>query len=141
MSFEFDDSDFLRLLNDKVSDITKESIERMHDSVDDLARISVDIAPIDKTTLRRSVNKEVFQEGDKIIGEVSFSATEQDGKGRFNYALWTHEMDYELGEQSQASPGTDGYQTGNKYLQRPLEGESEKYLKWLAEGVVGGINK
>ncbi|MDT2236653.1 hypothetical protein P7H19_10590 [Paenibacillus larvae] len=30
-------------------------------------------------------------------------------RGRFNYALWTHEMTYKLGEQSQAAPGVDGY--------------------------------
>lgn len=140
MSFEFDTSDFMNLLKVKESDIKESTSERMHDCLDDLARISTNIAPIDKTTLRRSETDEVFEENGQIVGEISFSATEDNG-GRFNYAYWTHEMDYELGEQSASSPGTDGYDVGNKYVERPLKGESKKYMQWLTEGFVEGLNK
>jgi hypothetical protein len=140
MSLEFDTSDFHRLIEEKKDDINDSVAMRMQDSVDDLGRISSGVAPIDKGTLRRSNNVTVAQKNNQIIGEVSFSATEDQG-GRFNYAYWTHEMEYELGEQSKAASGTDGYEVGNKYLERPLQGESEKYLKWLAKGVVEGINK
>ncbi|WP_230460670.1 hypothetical protein [Paenibacillus larvae] len=110
----------------------------MQDSVDDLARIATDIAPIDKGTLRRTVDTKVKASKDSVIGEVSFSAVETSRRGRFNYALWTHEMTYKLGEQSQAAPGVDGYSVGNKYLSRPLYGEQSKYWKWVADSIRGG---
>ncbi|MED2863777.1 hypothetical protein P4261_27980, partial [Bacillus thuringiensis] len=46
----------------------------MQDCVDDLARISSNIAPIDKSSLRKSHKKSVKKEGGNIVGEVSFSA-------------------------------------------------------------------
>lgn len=103
----------------------------VQDSVDDLKRIAVDIAPIDSTDLRRSGQAEVTQTPGKIVGEVTFRAVENG----FNYGLWIHEGEYNLGEQSQQAPGTDGYPVGNKYLERPLRGESEKYVRWIAEEV------
>lgn len=139
MSFELDFSDFKQFLTDKKQDIISHGETSMHSCTDDLVRISSDIAPIKGSGLRKSVNKTVDVKRDSIVGEVTFSVTENIGS-RFNYAQWTHEMEYNLGEKSKASPGTDGYSVGNKYLERPLKGESEKYLKWLSQGVVDGIN-
>jgi hypothetical protein len=136
MSFEINGDEFLQHLAVIEMRTVKAAQRATHDAVDDLARISQNIAPIDKGTLRRSVDKDVRIDGTKVIGEVSFSATEESsGYGRFNYALWTHEMDYELGDQSKAAPGTDGYEVGNKYLERPLKGEAEKYIKWWIDAI------
>ncbi|MDT2258274.1 hypothetical protein P7H06_00010 [Paenibacillus larvae] len=55
----------------------------MQDSVDDLARIGTDIAPIDKGTLRRTVDTKVKASKDSVVGEVSFSAVETSKRGRF----------------------------------------------------------
>ncbi|MEN2464910.1 hypothetical protein [Ornithinibacillus sp. JPR2-1] len=137
MSFEFDDSDFLSHLSVKELNVIDGEKKSMGDAVDDLGRISSEIAPIKSSVLRKTMEKTVKVEGTGVVGEVAFSASESSSKGRFNYALWTHEMDYELGEQSAKSPGTDGYEVGNKYLERPLKGESEKYIKWLADGIAG----
>jgi hypothetical protein len=119
---------------DVKNEAVKQAVEEaMDDAVDDLGRIAQNIAPIDKGTLRRSVNrrKRVYWSAGKnvLTGTVGFSAME----GNFNYAIWTHEMEYNLGEQSQAAPGTDGYDVGNKYLERPLKGEAPKYFKWLSD--------
>ncbi|WP_261796313.1 hypothetical protein [Bacillus licheniformis] len=103
----------------------------MEDNTDDLARIAQNIAPIDKATLRRGMQKKVKLSRDRLIGEVSFRAVE-DG---FNYAIWTHEADYNLGPTSAQAGGTDGYTVGNKYLERPLKGEAEKYIRNVVEAV------
>lgn len=104
----------------------------MQDCVDDLARISSNIAPIDKSSLRKSHKKSVKKEGGNIVGEVSFSAY---GRGNFNYAIAMHEWSY---TPSQAG-SFNGYAVGAKYLERPLKGESQKYLTWLGEGIQKGL--
>jgi hypothetical protein len=111
----------------------------VQDSVDDLKRIAVDIAPIDSADLRRSGHATVRQTPTETVGEVSFSAVDDSGGRRFNYAIWTHEGEYNLGPQSAAAPGTDGYEVGNKYLERPLKGEAEKYMRWIAEEIEGAV--
>ena len=138
--FEFDAAKFFAHM-DKKKLVTMAAEETaMHDVVDDLARISANIAPIDTGALRKSVKTDVRRtpKTQTLVGEVTFGVTEvSPGYGRFNYALWTHEADYNLGPRSQQAPGVDGYEVGNKYLERPLAGESRKYLEWL----VGAIGK
>jgi hypothetical protein len=107
----------------------------VQDSVDDLKRIAVDIAPIDSSDLRRSGHATVRQSTQEIVGEVSFSAVDNSSGQRFNYAVWIHEGEYNLGPLSAQAPGTDGYEVGNKYLERPLKGEAEKYMRWIAEEI------
>jgi hypothetical protein len=111
----------------------------VQDSVDDLKRIAVDIAPIDSSDLRRSGHATVRQTPLQTVGEVSFSAVDNTGGQHFNYAIWIHEGDYNLGPLSQQAPGTDGYEVGNKYLERPLKGEAEKYMRWIAEEIEGAV--
>jgi hypothetical protein len=111
----------------------------VQDSVDDLKRIAVDIAPIDSSDLRRSGHATVTETPTNIIGEVSFSAVDTTGGQHFNYAIWIHEGEYNLGPLSAAAPGTDGYEVGNKYLERPLKGEAEKYVRWIAEEVEDAV--
>lgn len=134
--FDFDGSHFFNHLDFKEKRVLDAAKVSMQDSLDDLKRISSEIAPIDESILRKSVNTELMFEDGGIAGEVSFSAIEKSKSGRrFNYALWTHEMEYELGERSRASPGTDGYAVGNKYLERPLKGETNKYVEWWAKAI------
>lgn len=142
MSFEFDGADFLRGLGAKQLQAQAAAKLGMHDATDDLALISQNIAPIDKATLRRGVDKRVAWESPTaLVGEVGFSAVEKDGNGRFNYAIWTHEQSYNLGAQSASSPGYKGYSVGNKYLERPLKGESKKYVEWITKEIKRGIRK
>jgi len=122
-------------------DVIKAAGQGVEDAMDDLIRISSQIAPIDKGVLRKSWDSEVKRTLTKIIGEVAFSAVESSaGGGRFNYALWTHEASYNLGPTSSAAAGTDGYSVGNKYLERPLYGESAKWIGWIAEEVQKAIH-
>lgn len=120
----------------------KEAAKRgVHDSMDDLKRISVNIAPIEDGDLRRSASYRVTPKANSVVGELTFSVTNESGAGRFNYAYWTHEMEYKLGPQSQAAPGTDGYDVGNKYVERPLKGEAEKYKRWIAEEIKEAVDR
>jgi hypothetical protein len=138
-SFTFDGSDFLRGL--RITNVEQRIAAKngVHDAMDDLKRIAVDIAPIDSGDLRRSGHAKVTEHHDKIVGEVSFSAVDNSSGKRFNYAIWTHEADYNLGPISRQSPGTDGYTVGNKYLERPLRGEAEKYMRWIADEIRGAV--
>jgi hypothetical protein len=134
--FDIDGSKFFAHLDLTDKRVIKAMYDGMQDAVDDLKRISTDIAPVDTGLLRASGKTEIKPKTLGVVGEVTFNAVENSsGYGRFNYALWTHEADYNLGEQSKASPGTDGYSVGNKYLERPLKGESQKYLRWWRENI------
>lgn len=133
---KFDATDFLEHLSVKDGKVYLASIAGMQDAVDDLQRIAVDIAPVDSGILRASAKSKVTGKRDaSIVGEVTFSATNKDGNGRFNYAYWTHEFMENLGPKSAQAPGTDGYTVGDKYLERPLKGEADKYIRWIAEEI------
>ncbi|MEI2356059.1 hypothetical protein [Mesobacillus zeae] len=139
-TFELDFSDLLRGL-DLTEVKTQAAVKQgVHDSMGDLKRISVNIAPIDEADLRRSAHYRVTTKPTEVVGELTFSVTNtSEGYGRFNYAYWTHEINDNLGPKSQAAPGTDGYAVGNKYLERPLKGEAEKYMRWIAEEIEDAV--
>lgn len=138
-NFKIDTSQFDAYVSQVKPKVQAAAVATMYEATDDLERIAVNIAPIDSGQLRRSSKKTVTPVGNSaVIGTVSFNASENStGYGRFNYALWTHEYQYNLGPKSAASPGTDGYNVGNKYLSRPLYGEAPKYFSWW----LAAINK
>lgn len=136
MGFEIDDKDFVMKVTQIGERVPKAALKAVQKSTLDLEMIATNIAPIDKGTLRGSANAEVQNKGLWIVGEVAFSAV----NNGFNYAIWTHEYTYELGPQSKAAPGFAGYSVGNKYLSRPLEGESSKYFRWWADAIKEAID-
>lgn len=141
MSLSFDTSDFMQktALVEKLSSLAVR--EELNDIADDLIRISSNIAPILTGTLRRSNSPKIRATSSGFSVTVSYSAIEERGGRVFNYALWTHEMSYNLGEKSAAATGTDGYSVGNKYLERPLLGESDKYLGWIGKAVKRSVER
>ncbi|BAF60365.1 hypothetical protein PTH_2184 [Pelotomaculum thermopropionicum SI] len=123
----------LKGLEREVKATLKRTVE---DCIDDLARTSSEAAPHDKGILEKSYAKEVTASGDKVDGTVEFSVKETYSGGNFNYALKMHEGTYNLGPGSQAKPGGSGmsgkhYAVGRKFLERPLEGEKEKYKEHI----------
>jgi len=121
----------------KITKLTEEMLDAaenaVNDAMDDLVRISSQVAPIDKNTLRKSWNREVRRDGENVIGEVTYNVAEKDSNGRFNYALAMHEWQY-----TPSKAGSyEGYSIGRKYLERPLMGESKKYKKWIAAEIKG----
>jgi hypothetical protein len=142
MGFELDLSQFEAATEQITRRVENNLEEAMHDAVDDLMRISSNIAPILTGTLRRSFTKEVNGQLNNLEGVVEASAVNESLRyGRFNYAIWTHEYmnSGQLGPRSRAAGGTDGYAVGNKYLTRPLHGEAAKYIEWFQEAIERGI--
>jgi hypothetical protein len=136
---EFDFSGVVANMATATARVKLAALNGVQDSVDDLKRIAADIAPIDSSDLRRSGHATVRQSATETVGEVSFSAVDNSGGNRFNYAIKMHEGDYNLGPLSAAAPGTDGYEVGNKYLERPLRGEADKYMRWIAEEIKDAV--
>lgn len=106
------------------------------DCVDDLIRTSSETSPHDKGILDSSFAKSVTEskDGFRYDTTVEYSVRE----GGYNYAIAMHELEYNLGANSQAKGGGIGmsgthYPVGNKYLTRPLEGEKEAYRKHIEE--------
>jgi hypothetical protein len=138
-TFEWDHNGLFAHLDMKDKETRKSARKALHDATDDLARISSNIAPIKSGNLRQQVEKTVSKSG-ALTGEVSFNAIEySSGYRRFNYALWTHEY-MDDSQVRNSSGGTDGYHVGAKYLQRPLEGEKDRYLQMIAERIKGALD-
>jgi hypothetical protein len=137
--FEFDFSGVVANMATATARVKQAAKNGVQDSVDDLKRIATDIATIDSGDLRRSGHATVRENIASIVGEVSFSAVDNSSGNRFNYAIKMHEGEYNLGPLSAAAPGTDGYEVGNKYLERPLKGEANKYMRWIAEEIEDAV--
>lgn len=71
---------------------------------------------------------------------------DQPRRYEFNYAIWIHEETYNLGPGSQQKGGSTGssgayYPVGNKYLTRPLDGESPHYRDRFEEEIKSALRK
>lgn len=122
-------------------DVLKRAVE---DCADDLVRVSSEIAPIDKGILQRSHHKEIRTSSVEVEAVITYSIRERNRNGDFNYAMWIHEGTYNLGPESRNRPGTQGmsgqtYTVGNKYLERPLEGEKRTYLRYISDEVARAV--
>lgn len=133
MKFLYDTSAARRMFDTSRSVVLQSGEIGMHDVTDDLLRISRDLAPLKKGTLRQTSGKRVERHGDKVVGEVFFSATEIGKNGEvINYALITHE----LGE-SFKNPTTPGTQP--KYLEQPFKENTNRYRGMLNDAVKRGL--
>jgi len=135
-------SDLLRM-ETNLKPALKRAVE---DCVDDLVRVSSEIAPHDKGILDKSSAKEILVSDTEAKATVDYSVRETYSGGNYNYAIKMHEGDYNLGPGSQAKPGAEGmsgrhYNVGNKYLERPLEGEKEAYTNHIKEELVRAIRE
>jgi len=112
------------------------SIEAMKECMKDLERVASETTPYDEGDLEMGGFHGVDVAGSKIEGWVGFEAFNKD----FNYAIWTHEETYNLGEGSQSKTGGSGmsgksYPVNNKYLTRPFEGEAPAYRKLIEQEI------
>lgn len=136
--FDFDFSEFDRMTARHEGGTERALEEALDEVLDDLILFSSNIAPKRTGTLRKSHSREIKKRSNgNIVGDVAYSAIEESLRyGLFNYALWTHEKDYN----PSMSGSFRGYHIGNKYLSRPLYGESDKWLGWFGEAVVRSVN-
>ncbi|PGS22353.1 hypothetical protein COC59_20340 [Bacillus cereus] len=118
------------------------STKTMKMAMQDLERVASETAPYEEGDLEMGGFHDVDVNGKEITGWVGFEAW-NDAPNRsydFNYAIWIHEEDYNLGEGSKQKGGGSGmsgasYPVGKKYLTRPHEGEAPTYRDKIEEEV------
>lgn len=133
---EFDFSGFLAMMDIRKREVQEGAKVGMHDAMDDLLRVSRDLAPLDKGQLRRTSGKNVEATLTGVTGEVYFNATEMDKHGNvINYALITHELHSGDGYSGSRfkNPTTPGTQP--KYLERPLKERADRHKQMIADGI------
>ncbi|MGE7976604.1 hypothetical protein ACQKOK_27845 [Bacillus cereus] len=118
------------------------STKTMKMAMQDLERVASETAPYEEGDLEMGGFHDVDVNGKEITGWVGFEAW-NDAPNRsydFNYAIWIHEEEYNLGEGSKQKGGGSGmsgasYPVGKKYLTRPHEGEAPTYRDKIEEEV------
>ncbi|WP_239613935.1 HK97 gp10 family phage protein [Cohnella mopanensis] len=98
----------------------------MHDVLDDWEAEAFDVAPIDKSTLRQSINAGEIKRrrGMNLEGELSANAIETYSGGRFNYAYYIHEED--AGGKNLRTGGTE-----KQFLDVPLERNKHEWVRHI----------
>ncbi|MBG9736574.1 hypothetical protein ABD86_25410 [Paenibacillus alvei] len=136
MKMEFDFNAFFKSLDWTKVEVRTGAETGMHDATDDLLRVSRDLAPLKKGTLRENSGKNVDITNKGVTGEVYFNATEETKSGELiNYALITHELHSGDGYSGFRfkNPTTPGTQP--KYLERPLKENADKYRQMVADAI------
>lgn len=122
-SFEIDLGKFAEMIEKAPEVVAKAARLGMHDVLDEWKAESVDVAPIDKGTLRQTITIEQIQgNGLDLSGGISANATVRSKSGRrFNYAYYIHELDAE--GKSLRTPGTE-----KQFLDEPAKRNEEKWV-------------
>lgn len=109
----------IRNLNNLIKQMEKKAEKQIKKCCEDLLSKAVDITPMNTGELRKSGTTD-YDTATKT-GKVSF------GGGAVDYAVAVHEMPNET---NWSEPGT-----GNKFLEKPLKANSDKYLQSIAKAV------
>lgn len=129
------DVDFVdnsKLLNGKIKKAMKDAVL---DVTLDLKRVASMSAPHDTGYLEKNAQHEVYVASQYVEGTVGFSAVENG----FNYAQWTHDEEYELGEKSarkrggKSKFGSGTVPVGQGYLENSLEYNKQGYLDHIKQ--------
>lgn len=132
------DLDFDKFM--KSVELSKEAVMEgaktgMHDALDRWQADAIDVAPLDKGTLRQSIKQEKVKiEDGEIVGGLSANAIEVSRSGRFNYAYYIHEKD--AGGKSLRHPGTV-----KKFLEDPLRRNENKYAGLVEKQIEAEIKR
>lgn len=135
LSFDFDISQLAELLA-KSPEVTAEAARLgMHDVLDAWKAESVDAAPIDKSTLRKSITVgEIEGAGANLTGSISANAIEKTRSGRFNYAYYIHEED--AGGKNLRTPGTV-----KQFLDEPAKKNERKWQGHIEDEIKSSLEK
>lgn len=128
--------------------VEKATMKAMKFAMKDLERVASETAPLDEGDLEMGGVHDVDTTSKGLKGWVWFEAWNDnpDRSYDFNYAVWTHEQTYNLGPKSKKKGSGSGlsgktYPVGNKYLTRPLEGESPFYRDKIEEEVKESLKR
>ena len=127
MSFD----QFIRELS-RVEDRVIQNVEvGINESLEDLLSAAEALSALDEGGHMESGSVEpVTTQGGEMIGRVGFSK---------EYSLRLHEDVYNLGETSRQKPDFDGMKVGRKYLERPLDKYSDKYIDHIISKIEGEL--
>lgn len=129
IELELDLSQFIRDLNETVNDMSAGARVGLQDALDDWKREAVDIAPIDKGTLRRNITPQQIQGiGLNLTGEITANAVERWKNGRFNYAYYIHEEN--AGGKNLRAPGTV-----KKFLDVSAQQNQDRWLRIIEDEI------
>ena len=121
-----------KLLNSKVKKAVKDAVT---DVTLDMKRVASQSAPHDTGYLEKNAQHEVHVASQFVEGSVGFSAVENG----FNYAEWTHDNHYELGEKSKRKRGGKSryggatVPVGTGYLKNALNLNRQGYMNHLRD--------
>jgi hypothetical protein len=99
---------------------------------------SRDVAPLDKSTLRKGIHTDVKGSGIDLTGEITSVAIEVAKKGkwagqRFNYAYYLHEVYPKKYGESFKNPTTSG--TIPQYLDKPAKENEDKWKQHIEKEI------
>lgn len=135
ISFDLDFGRFLKAIEESPEAVMDGAKRGMHDVLDDWQAEAIDIAPLDKGTLRRSITQQPLDVSNgEIIGEITANAIEVSKKGRFNYAYYIHEMD--AGGKDLRHPGTE-----KKFLEVPAKRNEKKYAGLVEDQIAEELKR
>ncbi|WP_088072401.1 hypothetical protein [Gottfriedia luciferensis] len=124
--FEIDVSRLQLLLKRSPQAAAKGAKRGLHYALDDWKKEAVDIAPIDKGTLRRGIKAEGITGNDiNLTAEISSIAIEAGESGNFNYAYYIHELD----------AGGARVNVEKKYLDKSAESNKSKWMRWIEDEI------
>lgn len=128
---------------DNFSRIAKEIESSAKESFDtvatDLKRVSSGASPVDTGHLEKN-HMNITYGSDVWEAVIYFDAF----NGTFDYAKWTHDEHYNLGERSRKKAGgssrfTGHVPVGRKYLQRTKEQGEGNYIRHIGESIQRAI--
>ncbi|MEK4360809.1 HK97 gp10 family phage protein [Paenibacillus sp. FSL M7-1455] len=135
ISLDIDFDRFISALEDSVDAVMDGAKTGMHDALDRWQSDAVNVAPLDKGTLRRSIKQEPISiKNGEIVGEISANAIEMSKSGRFNYAYYIHEEN--AGGRKLRRPGTV-----KKFLEVPLRRNQGKYADMVEKQIVAALKR
>jgi hypothetical protein len=130
IELEFDLAPLIDLIRKSPEAAARGAKRGLHDALDDWVRQSRDIAPIDSSTLRRSITAHPIEgSGLNLEGTVSANATERWRNGTFNYAYYIHEV-------------TEHAITGDpKFIDNPAKQNERKWRGWIEDEIRDELKK
>lgn len=114
--------------------VKQQALKALDSATDKLLEESVKRCPIDEGFLQQSHDRKIEKSGslDEAKGTVFIPANSPAA----DYALHMHELEYNLGPQSQAKQAAQpGIIVGNKYLERAFEENKKTFLLYIEDAL------
>jgi len=114
--------------------VKQQALKALDSATDKLLEESVKRCPIDEGFLQQSHDKKVEKSGslDEAKGTVFIPANSPAA----DYAIYMHELEYNLGPQSQAKQDAQpGIIVGNKYLERAFEDNKKAFFLFFEDAL------